>query len=156
MEGYESLEEVLEGKSNSIKKVGEAFKSLPEEDWVPLKKESNSFPIKLYKRGSKETRTAILYEVRDGIDQNNLFGKVFIDENRVYISAGRRYSNGTYIISAFFLRKEGKSFRNVAFADYNSRRAVFDNEEVERMDMKKLRKFAYAVNQYLSSKYEII
>ena len=154
MEKYESLEEVLESNSTLNKKVEEAFRSLPEENWMPLKRKANLFPVKVDSKSNRETRTAVLYEVRDSIEQNNFFGRLFRDENKVYLSNGKDYSSGKPNAYMFFSRRIGNSYRNVAFADYPTKKVVFDSDEVEKMNAKQLIRFAYAINQYLSGNYK--
>ncbi len=153
MEKYESLEEVLEGNSTLNKKVEEAFSSLPAENWMPLKRKANSFPVAVENKNRKEVRTAIVYQLRDSIEQDNLFGKRYKDENNVYLSNGIEYSSGKSNAYMFFSKRIGDSYKNVAFADYRSKRVVFDSNEVEKMNAKQLRSFAYAINQYLSGNY---
>ncbi|MCL4362261.1 MAG: hypothetical protein OH338_01145 [Candidatus Parvarchaeota archaeon] len=153
MEKYESLEEVLEGNSTLNKKVEEAFSSLPAENWMPLKRKANSFPVAVENKNSMEARTAIVYEVRPNIEQNNFFGRLYKDENKVYLSNGREYSSGKSKAYMFFSKRIGNSYRNVAFADYSTKKVVFDSDEVEKMSAKQLSRFAYAINQYLSGNY---
>ena len=154
MEKYEGLEEVLESRRTFSRKVEEAFSSLPKENWMPLKTPANYFPVKIDSKNNREIKAAILYEVRDGIEQNNLFGRLFRDENKVYFSRGRAYENGKSTAYMFFSRRIGNSYRNVAFADYLTKRVVFDSSELERIDVRQLRRFTYAINQYLSGNYE--
>ncbi len=150
MEKYESLEETLEGRNAFSKKVEEAFSSLPAETWAPLKRPAGSFPVKVDSKDSREARTAIVYEVRDSIEQDNLSGGIFRDENGVYLSNGREYSNGKTGFYMFFSRRIGNSYRNIAFADYRTKKVVFGSSEIESMSSKQLSRFAYAINQYLS------
>ncbi|MGC8533787.1 MAG: hypothetical protein ACP5MV_04150 [Candidatus Parvarchaeum sp.] len=154
MEKYGDLEEMLEGSSNLNKKVEEAFSSLPAENWMPLKIKANSFPVNLESKNSKEVKTLLVYEVRDSIEQDNFFGKLFKDENNVYLSNGKDYSSGKTNIYMFFARREGNSYKNIAFADYTTKKVVFNGYEVEKMSAKQLSKFAYAINQYLSGNYK--
>lgn len=154
MEKYEGLEEVLESRKTFSKKVEEAFGSLPEENWLPLKSSANYFPVKIAGKKDREIKVAILYEVRNSIEQNNLFGRLFKDENEVYLSSGKVYENGKSVTYMFFSRRVGDSYRNVAFADYRAKKAVFDSKELEGMNPKQLRRFAYAINQYLSGNYD--
>lgn len=154
MEKYESLEEVLEGNSTLNKKVEEAFSNLPSENWMPLRKKANTFPVNVESRNSKEVKIPFVYEVRDRIEQNNLFGRLFRDENGVYLSSGKEYSSGKTNTYMFFSRRIGNSYRNVAFADYSTKKVVFNGYEVERMSKKQLSRFAYAINQYLSGGYK--
>ena len=128
MEKYESLEEVLEGNSTLNKKVAEAFSSLPEENWMPLKRKANSFPVNVESKNSKEVKIPLVYEVRDSIEQNNLFGRLFKDENGVYLSNGKEYSGGKTNTHMFFSKRIGNSYRNIAFADYSKKRVFKVND----------------------------
>ena len=112
------------------------------------------FPVKIAGKKDREIKVAILYEVRNSIEQNNLFGRLFKDENEVYLSSGKVYENGKSVTYMFFSRRVGDSYRNVAFADYRAKKAVFDSKELEGMNPKQLRRFAYAINQYLSGNYD--
>ena len=154
MERYKDLEEILESRTLLSKKLEEAFSSLPKENWMPLNRPENYFPVNIYSKGESEMVTPISYEIRNTIEQNNPLGKLSKDENGVYFSAEIRSDSGkdnTYMV---FYRKIDNSYKNVAFADYNIKKVVFDSNELGVMDVKQLRAFAYAINQYLNGNYD--
>ncbi|EEZ92600.1 MAG: hypothetical protein BJBARM4_0817 [Candidatus Parvarchaeum acidiphilum ARMAN-4] len=156
MEKYEDLEEVLESKRTFNRKVEEAFSSLPKENWMPLKRPANLFPVRIDSQYNHEPLTVINYEVMDSIEQGNLFGRLFKDENEVYLSRGVGYVDGKKGIYFFFLRRNGELYRDIAFADHRTNKVVFDGRELEKISEKHLRKVAYAINEYLSGNYEFL
>ena len=138
------------------RKVEEAFNSLPADNWISFKRSKNSFQVAVYKANAIEVKTPIIYEIKDKLDQNNLFGQLFRDSNGVYMSKGKEYTeNGKYSTHMFFLRKSADSYINVAFVNDSSKKVVFDYNEVNVMDKRQLRKFAYAINQYINGNYKL-
>ena len=138
------------------RKVEEAFNSLPADNWISFKRSKNSFQVAVYKANAIEVKTPIIYEIKDKLDQNNLFGQLLRDSNGVYMSKGKEYTeNGKYSTHMFFLRKSADSYINVAFVNDSSKKVIFDYNEVNVMDKRQLRKFAYAINQYINGNYKL-
>lgn len=156
MEKVENLEDLLGVKMALNRKVEEAFNSLPADNWIPFKRSKNSFQVAVYKANAIEVKTPIIYEIKDKLDQNNLFGQLLRDSNGVYMSKGKEYTeNGKYSTHMFFLRKSADSYINVAFVNDSSKKVIFDYNEVNVMDKRQLRKFAYAINQYINGNYKL-
>ena len=154
----ESLDEVLEEKISTNRRVENAFHSLPEYSWEPLNRKPHKFIVAVMLENELEAKVAVRYEIRD-VSQTNVTepSNFFSLRSDIYNYSGNNDSlSGVYIsigeehTSVFLSKKTGEVYRNVAAVNYMENSVVFDRNALDIMSDKELRKFTYAVNQYLN------